>query len=918
MDEELKIVNLIDVDMINHMLSMMTELTGMVVQCADENGTVIAGKENFSDFCGNNIRCSKVGGILCEQCIIYATQKAAEVKNTELYLCHCGLINLAAPIMVEGKIIGSLVAGQVLLKPFREEHVRSEAMSLGLNEEKLVEAAQKIPIKNREEVEHVVVQLYTQASILSEIAYGRYLASRASVQIESTNNVKSDFLANMSHEIRTPMNAVIGMAEMALREEMTPAARDYIGQIKSSGKALLNIINDILDFSKIESGKMELSCVDYEPLSLINDVSLIIMTRLTDKPVELLVDVDPDIPHTLYGDDLRIRQVLINLANNATKFTNQGHVMLKVRYNRLDEDNINLLISVIDTGIGIRKEDMGKLFSSFQQVDSKRNRNVEGTGLGLAISKNLISLMNGHIYIESEYEVGSTFTLEIPQKIVENRPSIKLASPEKYALAGFFSRDDVAEDFVADARKLKVYADDLSSSIDPQEAISAWLKLHSNQQTYILVDEKVLESTFKEYFSTHLDSEARALLLAESFSDVKQWEDMPYMQIIKKPFSVLGLASFLEADSCEFGTASNNNLAETEFNFVAPKARILVVDDNAINLSVAEGLLEPLKMQVNTARSGKEAIEMIDSNIYDLIFMDHMMPDMDGVETTRIIRRMYPKYEKVPIIALTANAISGTREMFLAEGMNDFVAKPIEVRVLISKVHQWLPDDKIQQINKSDDVGITDKDSLGSENGARSEKVPKIPTSIGDLDIRAAFSLLGSEKLFWKVYKDYYRVITAKADLIEHHFENKDWTNYVVEVHALKSASKQIGAEALSKLAAELENAGNNGNIGMIEKHTAEMVEKYRSYIPLLAPYCAEKADDELKELISEEKLKELFGYMLEALDNLDSTEMEKIVGQMDAYRFEDTCRDKFDKLKTAVSDIDIDTCEELINTWFE
>lgn len=244
---------------------------------------------------------------------------------------------------------------------------------------------------------------------------------------------KSDFLANMSHEIRTPMNAVLGMAEMALREEMTPQAKQYIRQIRSSGKHLLVIINDILDFSKIESGKLDILKAEYEPLSMVNDLINIVNTRIGSKPLEFTLDLDPGIPRKLYGDSVRIHQVLLNLLNNAVKFTERGEVHLALSYEYIDDETIMLRAVVRDTGIGIKPEDMGKLFQSFQQVDSKRNRNIEGTGLGLAISKQLLKLMNGSIRVESKYNSGSVFYVELPQRVVSREPSVPCADSGKTA-----------------------------------------------------------------------------------------------------------------------------------------------------------------------------------------------------------------------------------------------------------------------------------------------------------------------------------------------------------------------------------------------------------------------------------------------------------------------------------------------------
>ena len=283
-------------------------------------------------------------------------------------------MEFAAPITANGKLIGCMIGGQVLTAPLEPEYVRRIARELNVDPDEYVEAAGQIQIRKQEEIDQANNFLYTMAEILSSLAYNKYMAYHSNIELEKSANLKSDFLANMSHEIRTPMNAVIGMAEMALREELSPIAREYINQIKNAGKSLLTIINDILDFSKIESGKMDINLVEYEPMSMVSDVANIIMTRLEKKEVELALEVTPHLPHKLLGDPIRIQQVLINLANNATKFTNEGRIILNIEFDTLSPEEIELQVSVEDTGIGIRKEDIPNLFQSFQQLDSKRNR----------------------------------------------------------------------------------------------------------------------------------------------------------------------------------------------------------------------------------------------------------------------------------------------------------------------------------------------------------------------------------------------------------------------------------------------------------------------------------------------------------------------------------------------------------------
>lgn len=369
MDENLNITDLLDVDVLQRVQDAFSQMTGISTLTADRNGVAVTNGTNFSDFCQKYTRASKVGGPRCELCDKCGAELALEAGKAVTYTCHAGLVDFAAPIRAKNRLVGCFMGGQVLVEEPDYDLIRKNAAEFGVDPDEYIKAVQEIPRVSQEQVDRGAEFLYTISSVLSDIAYSKYLAQKAKKDIERAANMKSDFLANMSHEIRTPMNAVIGMAEMALREELSPTARDYINQIKSSGKALLTIINDILDFSKIESGKMDIVEVEYEPMSIINDISNIIMTRIGDKDVELILDIAPNIPHQIFGDNIRIKQIIINLANNAVKFTQTGQVLLRMGYERIDEKELKLCVWIEDTGIGIKKEDLGKLFQSFQQLD---------------------------------------------------------------------------------------------------------------------------------------------------------------------------------------------------------------------------------------------------------------------------------------------------------------------------------------------------------------------------------------------------------------------------------------------------------------------------------------------------------------------------------------------------------------------
>lgn len=899
------LTDLIDIKTLQQIQDAFAQMTGMAALTTDENGVAVTEGSNFTDYCMHYTRMSRVGCELCENCDKFGAITTMQTGKAVTYMCHSGLIDFSAPILADGEMIGCFIGGQVLTERPKPDFIREVARNIGVDFDEYWEALQKVPVHDKEEIDRAAASLYTMANVLSDIAYGKYQAlmakaetEKAAQEIERAANMKSDFLANMSHEIRTPMNAVIGMAEMALREKLPQAARDYILQIKESGRMLLNIINDILDYSKIESGRMEIVPAEYEPLSLFNDVAGIIMTRLKDKDVEFLVEINPNIPCKLYGDNQRVRQVLINLANNAVKFTKRGLVCIDVDFEEVDSETMLMKVAVKDTGSGIKKEDMDKLFRSFQQVDSKRNRNIEGTGLGLAISKRFLELMGGRIHAESVYGKGSVFSFELPQKVLDWSPAIVPHDAEHLAVVGYFRNKYLAKQFFKDTRNLAVF----SMALVTPESFESMLETYKQdivcKRLYVFTEEADYSEEMEQIVKLH--PEITFVLLVNFFSSLKP--DKNNLRIIKKPLSSVSIAMALNNE--EYHSAAESD--SYTFDFTAPDAKILVVDDNEINLIVTEGLLEPLKMKIQTALGAKKAFELIEKNHFDLIFMDHMMPDIDGVEATRIIRRLYESYNDVPIIALTANAVDGTREMFLSEGMNDFVAKPIEVRTLIAKVKQWLPVEKIKRKNSVASV-------LQNED-IETEEIPRI----GDLDTAAAVKLLGTVGLFYKLLHEYHRAIPNKAEQIRQKLSDEDWPAYTIEVHALKSLSRQIGAIELSDMAAELEKAGNSRNISFIRKYTALMLEKYLEYETILAPFVGEKEEktEGKKKAAQPGELEELFEQMQLALDDLDMDGMEEACTGLGGYAYSEGQAELYEQLKAAVENIDVEQCDVILDEW--
>ena len=503
---------------------------------------------------------------------------------------------------------------------------------------------------------------------------------------------QAKFLANMSHEIRTPINAIIGMNEMILRENEDEAIHNYAHNIQSASNMLLGLVNDVLDFSKIESGQLELVEDTYDLTTLLQDEMLLLRARAGEKPLSIQMDIDPGLPSKLIGDELRIKQILTNLLSNAVKYTQQGSVTLKAYYNRIDDQNVQLSFAIIDTGIGIRKEDLAQLFDSFKRLELNKNRNIQGTGLGLNIAKQLATLMNGDILVETEYGKGSTFTVSFPQKVVDKTP------------IGNFPQKNTRRD-------------------------------------------------------------------------------------------------------------ENHSIGNI---FTAPDARILVVDDNAMNLALMKGLLKRTKIQVDLAESGKDCLQMTKEAKYHVIFMDHMMPELDGVETLNLLRAdaSNPNRKSI-VVALTANAIAGCRETYLEYGFNDYFAKPVQADKLDELLLKYLPEKLIQKkedIQPSEDAPVL----LHKENP---DDVLYINKENGMI------FCMNSEELYQQMLSSFHKQATDYLPKFETYFNAGDWKNYAIIAHGLKGNALNIGAENFSKLCLQHELAAKEQRSDFIQKNYAEYVE---------------------------------------------------------------------------------------------
>jgi signal transduction histidine kinase/CheY-like chemotaxis protein len=656
---------------------------------------------------------------------------------------------------------------------------------------------------------------------------------------ETANRTKSSFLANMSHEIRTPMNAIVGMAELLLRGELNEESQGYARDIKQASANLLSIINDLLDFSKIEAGRLEIVRVNYYLSSLVNDTVNIIRLRIMEKAIRFYTNVDAAIPNELSGDEVRLRQILLNLLGNAVKYTERGFISVTIMRDG-DGGNgprsVRLRIIVSDSGCGIKPEDRDKLFSDFIQVDTKRNRGIEGTGLGLAITRRLCQAMGGDISVESEYGKGSMFTVTLPQEIVSCLPFAAVDNPAGKKVLVYEGRMVYAQSVIWSLENLGVPYSLAASFEEFTEALrrEPWYFVFSGYGLYNRIKSVMDAPDFP------FSGGARPPLAL-----MVEWGTEAYIpgtRFVSLPVQALSIADVLNGtpDSRGYG-GSASVFAGTRF--VAPEARILVVDDIATNLKVAEGLIAPYRVRVETCLSGAEAVELVKRNAYDLVFMDHMMPEMDGVEAAGLIRAWeaseLERTERadggasppapVPIIALTANAVSGMREMFLSRGFSGFLAKPIDVSKLDEIMGTWIP--KRKQ-HKAALKKTAENSPTGSPAGAPVGEPGRGPDmSIPGVDVQRGIAATGGTEAGYRQVlavfaKDAEERLGALRDFCGElnrddpgrQYSEPELAAFTTQVHALKSASASLGAAGLSAEAARLEAAGKTGALALIRQ----------------------------------------------------------------------------------------------------
>lgn len=598
------------------------------------------------------------------------------------------------------------------------------------------------------------------------------------------NSIKTAFLANMSHEIRTPINTIMGMNEMILRENKDKDIAHYARNIKDSGKILLSIVNDILDFTKLESGKMEIIPRRYDFADLLNDLINAINLKAEEKNLALELDIEESIPSVLFGDELRIKQAITNILVNAVKYTAKGTITIRIQSLKISHDEIRLFVSVRDTGIGIKQEDIDKMFESFVRLEINQNRSIEGAGLGMAITKHIIDGMHGKLKVESTYGKGSTFSVSFIQKVLDETP---IGSFEKWYRIG----DEAPKPYV------------------------------------------------EQYQAT---------------------------------------------DVC-----------------------ILAVDDNEMNLEVIKGLLKNTDIKIDCALNGAQCLQMAAQKEYDLIFLDHMMPEMDGVETLKKLQESVPKGKHlIPVVALTANAISGSREEYMRYGFSDYIAKPVEYRKLIAVLRKFLPD-KIEKKENIKNIEEACSEHLENNGIHMSEAIRYAGDDLAQY--MHLLELFASERS------------KGKKEALYEEFIKQNWKEYTVYVHGLKNSARTIGADRLADLAYNHEIKAKKEDSTFLCEHFEELILEWDNVVGIIKDFLSQQTKGKdrsqssisVQPLLSEKHYMESVQKIIDYLDTFKKKDAVRVLEELSEYEIAPDRREKLKLIMQLVQSYDYENAIEML-----
>ena len=763
---------------------------------------------------------------------------------------------------------------------------------------------------------HQIRDLYTYMVPIGNILFCFYLAyiwiKYRNQNEENIKNVinryqkaertKDDFLANISHEIRTPINTIAGMSEILANEDLKDDVREKVQDLQGASRNLVTLVSDMLDFAEIQSGKLELTESSYNLTSTINDIVNIINNQKKNKEIEFILDIDTDIPALLVGDEQKLKRAMLNILSNAVKFTEVGCVVLEISCRR-ESYGVNLCITVRDTGIGIDSSQLHNVFNSFSMVDTKRNRQEGGVGLGLAIAQAIIEKMGGFISVRSKKGEGSEFQIIVPQKVEQYEPMIVLENPLRFNVLVYI---DMNQFFISSVKSeygnnIRNITENLGIIVHVCRNLNELKRrIERNYITHIFIT--LYEYTMDESYFNGLAKQTGVVIILEETDDYRVHSD----DIIRlyKPFYALPVSIILK------GGKRYNNLSRENMNrnmFIAPDAKILIVDDNTINLRVESSLMKNYRFTIDTALSGMEALEKLESKDYDMVFMDHMMPEMDGVDTLHRIRdKAGIYYANIPVIALTANAVAGAKEMLIAEGFQDFLSKPVEIASMHRILEKYLPDAKKIYDFEDDATDVQSGETVYKDhetiyeqlhNPQASVKEPGAETAredtAADIDEKQGALYCGSLEDFEDILKIHYEDYEENSRKIQVFYDSKDWKNYVILVHGLKSSMKSVGIMKLSDMCLGLELAGKENRIDYILKNHDAMMAEYGRIHDVIGNRLGitQKINADLTNIknLDEDSMSGLLNRFENAVYSFDEEQMLSILNELMDYKYHET-----------------------------